>query len=236
MSWACSTLLHPLSAGCSRRLRDAKHIRQYRELTDDCLQRHQYEFPGSHSGWRFGGLAAGRQRRLRKLPCDDHRSGRDPDARQSGTNIAVNGDGFFIVQHPTSFTGNTPIFDGVVSYTRRGDFELNANGYLVNGAGYYLEGIPIDQTTGAPIGNVPSPCSSIITFCRRMRPRRSTMASTFRRRRRRRRIHSAIPNSELLNPANFTQDPTVAGTGQVIGSDVSSFCQRIDRWWVGHGL
>ena len=78
-------------------------------------------------------------------------------AAQSGTNIAINGDGFFTVQNPTSFTGTTPNFDGVVSYTRRGDFQLNANGYLVNGAGYYLEGIPIDQTTGAPTGNVPAP-------------------------------------------------------------------------------
>ena len=33
------------------------------------------------------------------------------------------------------------------------------------------------------------------------------------------------PNSELLNPADFTagNDPTVAGTGVVIGSDVSTF-------------
>ena len=64
--------------------------------------------------------------------------------------MAINGDGYFIVQSPTGFTGNTPIFGGVDSYTRRGDFQLNAQGYLVNGSGYYLEGIPIDPTTGNP--------------------------------------------------------------------------------------
>jgi flagellar hook protein FlgE len=144
-------------------------------------------------------------------------------AAQSGTNIAVNGDGFFTVQNPTSFTGTTPNFDGVVSYTRRGDFELNANGYLVNGAGYYLEGIPIDQTTGAPIGNVPSP----LQFNNNLLPASATTQINYG-------INlpatpstpsynSATPNSELLNPANFTQDPTVAGTGQVIGSDASAF-------------
>jgi flagellar hook protein FlgE len=30
-------------------------------------------------------------------------------------------------------------------------------------------------------------------------------------------------NSELLNPTNFTVDPTVAGTGTVVGNDVSTF-------------
>jgi flagellar hook protein FlgE len=32
-----------------------------------------------------------------------------------------------------------------------------------------------------------------------------------------------VPNSELLNPADFGTDPTVAGTGTVVGSDVSTF-------------
>ena len=31
-----------------------------------------------------------------------------------------------------------PVFDGVDLYTRRGDFQVDKNGYLVNGAGYYL--------------------------------------------------------------------------------------------------
>ncbi len=145
-------------------------------------------------------------------------------AAQSGTNIAINGDGFFTVQNPTSFTGTTPNFDGVVSYTRRGDFQLNANGYLVNGAGYYLEGIPIDQTTGAPTGNVPAP----LQFNNNLLPASATTQINYG-------INlpatpstpsynSAIPNSDLLNPADFTSRPAngLPGTGKVTGTDAST--------------
>ena len=47
------------------------------------------------------------------------------------------------------------MFNGVTDYTQRGDFQVNANGNLVNGAGYYLMGVPVDPTTGNPVGNVP---------------------------------------------------------------------------------
>ena len=57
------------------------------------------------------------------------------------TNMAINGDGFFSVQKPTGVVDNVPVFDGVTDYTRRGDFQVNANGNLVNGAGYYLMGV-----------------------------------------------------------------------------------------------
>ena len=69
--------------------------------------------------------------------------------------MAINGDGFFVVQKPSGFTGNRPVFDGIDRYTRRGDFQPDKNGFLVNGAGYYLMGIPIDPTTGNLVGSVP---------------------------------------------------------------------------------
>ena len=72
------------------------------------------------------------------------------------TNIAINGDGFFNVQKPTGITDNVPTFSGVVDYTRRGDFQVNANGNLVNGAGYYLMGVAVDPKTGNPLGSVPN--------------------------------------------------------------------------------
>ena len=75
----------------------------------------------------------------------------------STTDMAINGNGFFVVQAPTGFNGNLPLFGGIDSYTRRGDFQLDASGYLVNGAGYFLEGIPIDPTTGNPVGSVAAP-------------------------------------------------------------------------------
>ena len=66
----------------------------------------------------------------------------------TATNMAINGDGYFTVQAPTGFSGTVPIFNGEQNYTRRGDFALNADGYLVNGSGFYLEGIPIDLDHG----------------------------------------------------------------------------------------
>ena len=38
------------------------------------------------------------------------------------TNMAINGQGFFVVEKPASFADNLPVFDGVDLYTRRGDF------------------------------------------------------------------------------------------------------------------
>src|SRR5450759_2618144 len=54
------------------------------------------------------------------------------------TYIAINGDGFFSVQKAIGITDNVPVFTGVTDYTRRGDFQVNANGNLVNGAGTKL--------------------------------------------------------------------------------------------------
>ena len=144
----------------------------------------------------------------------------------SGTDMAINGDGYFLVQAPGSFNGTAPIFGGVDSYTRRGDFQLNSNGYLVNGAGYYLEGIPIDPTTGQSAGSVATPlqfqnnflpanATTLIAYGINLPTTPSTAA-----------FSSAVPNSELLNPANFTVDPTIAGTGTVVGTDVPTFVKE----------
>src|ERR1700761_5538161 len=74
---------------------------------------------------------------------------------QVSTDMAINGSGYFVVAQPTGTTGNQPVFSGVNYYTRAGDFQMNDNGYLVNGAGYYLEGIPINPATGTTTGSSP---------------------------------------------------------------------------------
>ena len=141
----------------------------------------------------------------------------------STTDMAVNGNGYFIVQAPTSFNGNQPLFGGIDSYTRRGDFQLDANGYLVNGAGYFLEGIPIDPTTGNPVGSVAAPlqfqgnflpasATTTIGYGINLPSKPATNA-----------FIPTTPNSELLNPVDFGTDPTMAGTGTVVGSDVATF-------------
>src|SRR5258707_14177963 len=69
--------------------------------------------------------------------------------------MAINGGGFVLVKNASGNTDNVPVFTGVTNYTLRGDFQVNANGNLVNGAGYYLMGVAVDPKTGNPLGNVP---------------------------------------------------------------------------------
>ena len=66
----------------------------------------------------------------------------------SATSLAVQGDGFFAVQKAAASATGATTFQNTDYYTRRGDFQLNKDGYLVNGAGYYLLGYNVDQTTG----------------------------------------------------------------------------------------
>jgi flagellar hook protein FlgE len=89
-----------------------------------------------------------------------------------GTNMAINGDGFFSVQQASSVVDNVPVFSGVTDYTRRGDFQVNANGNLVNGAGYYLMGVTVDPKTGNPTGNVPQ----VLQFQNNFIPAQATSA------------------------------------------------------------
>lgn len=72
------------------------------------------------------------------------------------TYMALNGSGFFIVDQKIGQNDGNAVFGGTNFYTRRGDFDLDKEGYLVNGAGYYLKGLAIDSTTGNISGSVPA--------------------------------------------------------------------------------
>ncbi len=73
----------------------------------------------------------------------------------TSTHVALNGSGFFVVSEKLGTTDGEAVFGDANYYTRRGDFEMDREGYLVNGAGYYLKGVPIDPTTGNVSGSVP---------------------------------------------------------------------------------
>jgi flagellar hook-basal body protein len=60
------------------------------------------------------------------------------------TYMALNGSGFFVVDKADG--------SGGTFYTRRGDFDIDRNGYLVNGAGYRLTGL--DMNNGVVTGSV----------------------------------------------------------------------------------
>ena len=132
------------------------------------------------------------------------------------TNMAINGDGFFSVQAATGTVDNAPVFSGITDYTRRGDFQVNANGNLVNGAGYYLMGVAVDPKTGNPIGNVPqvlqfqnnfvpAQATSAIQYAANLPTTPTTTASTTA-------SAGTITAAGGLNPSDFAQNPLVLGT------------------------
>ena len=141
------------------------------------------------------------------------------------TYMAINGDGFFAVKQPTGSTGTgAPVLTGSDYYTRRGDFSMNQFGYLVNGAGYYLEGIPIDATTGNPIGNAMEPLQFNNAFLPATPTSTITYGANLPSYPQTTNAKTAFPGTELLKPTDFTGgDPTVTGNGHVTGADVTTF-------------
>jgi flagellar hook protein FlgE len=74
------------------------------------------------------------------------------------TNLALSGSGFFAVNRVGGIgNGGLPTFEADPVYTRAGDFAIDGNGYLVNSAGYYLSGWPIDATTETANKNAMQP-------------------------------------------------------------------------------
>ena len=124
-----------------------------------------------------------------------------------GTFMAINGDGFFIVQKPDKFTDGRPTFNGSDLYTRRGDFQTNKDGYLVNGAGYYLMGIPVDAKTGNLSGSVPQ----MLQFQNDFLPAQPTTQIQYRANLSSYPLtashDSSVPGSELINPNTFSANP-----------------------------
>ena len=147
-----------------------------------------------------------------------------------GTYLAVNGNGFFVVEKPSGTVDGRPTFDGTNLYTRRGDFQPNKDGYLVNGAGNYLMGIPVDPTTGNPSGSVPQ----LLQFQNDFLPAQATTEIDYRANLARYPLTSAhdtsVVGSELLNPINYTADPTavpnqpahILGSGATLQGDAQA--------------
>jgi flagellar hook protein FlgE len=142
------------------------------------------------------------------------------------TFMAINGDGFFSVQKASGITDNVPVFSGVTDYTRRGDFQVNANGNLVNGAGYYLMGVAVDPKTGNPLGNVPqvlqfqntfvpAQATSSIQYAANLPTTPTTPAST-----------TATAGTLLaaggLNPSDFSANPLIVGTPAIPYADATT--------------
>ncbi len=74
----------------------------------------------------------------------------------SPMDIAVSGDGFFIVSETT-----TPTSGDAYNYTRAGSFTPDAAGFLRNSAGYFLQGWRLDPNGNLASGVNPSVLSSL---------------------------------------------------------------------------
>lgn len=150
----------------------------------------------------------------------------DLTTTQVGTNMAINGEGFFITQERTSFAGGNAVFGGLDLYTRRGDFDVDKDGYLVNGAGYYLKGIAMDPVTGALTGSKPD----VVRISNDNLPAKRTATMQYRANLpsypRTNASNGGIPNSELLIATGFAVDPRVGGAGYVQANDSTTFLDR----------
>ena len=76
------------------------------------------------------------------------------EASLNKTDIAISGNGMFVVNEtPAPGVGDEYL------YTRAGAFKPDSNGNLVNTAGYYLQGWPLDQN-----GNLPTNNTSLVSL------------------------------------------------------------------------
>ncbi|MCA0399607.1 MAG: flagellar hook protein FlgE [Proteobacteria bacterium] len=123
---------------------------------------------------------------------------------QIKTNMGITGEGFFVVKAKTGDAAGAPLFAGKQMYTRRGDFDLDRNGYLVNGAGYYLMGFPIDPVTGAVTASTPG----MLRVSNNNLPARATTTVEYNANLPKYPLttnaNPLVPNSELLTGALYT--------------------------------
>jgi flagellar hook protein FlgE len=117
-------------------------------------------------------------------------------------NVAINGQGWFVVRERTGYAGGVPTFGGIDVYTRRGDFERDNSGYLVNGAGYYLKGIPLDPTTGALQGSNPQ----LIRITESNVPPKATVAIDY---------GATLPSEPETNFSRNSANPTLPANGLI---------------------
>jgi len=110
--------------------------------------------------------------------------------------LAISGQGFFQVSQPAADDSGQVTFSATQNYTRAGDFQMNASGYLVNSAGDYLNGWSVDPTTGAVDRSAIAPIQ--------------VSQSAF----------NPVPTSTLTLAANLPATPTV---GEPVSSQVNVY-------------
>ena len=136
------------------------------------------------------------------------------------THMALSGDGYFAVAKNVG-SAAAPAFTSAAQFTRRGDFQTDAHGYLVNGSNRYLAGATYNPGTGAIIGTSGSPIRIPSTS---LPPKTSTeiaYSGNIPSVPKPNNYSATTPGSDLLNPADFSTNPVTTGT--VVGADNTTF-------------
>lgn len=129
----------------------------------------------------------------------------DVKSASTETYMAINGNGFFVVEPSIGQSDGASLFSGASYYTRRGDFEINKGGYLVNGAGHFLKGLPIDPQTQNISGSVPQVLRLSTAFLPAQQTTRIDYQLNLPQLPKTRAYEdSQVAGSELLNAADFT--------------------------------
>jgi flagellar hook protein FlgE len=134
------------------------------------------------------------------------------------TDMAIDGNGWFVVAQPDGSTGQ---FADTNYYTRRGDFQLNQDGYLENGAGYYLMGTQLNPATGAAENADPE----VLQFNSNFLPASATSQIDYQ---------ANLPSAPSVSyiAADYTTNPldtTSGGTGTVVDNtqgDLATFTSQ----------
>ena len=135
------------------------------------------------------------------------------------TFMALNGSGFFVVEQKIGQNDGNAVFGGANYYTRRGDFDVDREGYLVNGAGYYLKGLPIDASTGNISGSVPEVIKLSNSFLPAQQTSRLDYQLNLPQLPKNAGYDPAIANSEIMDAADYTTTPadiTATATGAAL--------------------
>ena len=145
----------------------------------------------------------------------------DIQSASISTYMAINGQGFFVVEKPTGFTDNRPSFAGVDQYSRRGDFQIDKSGYLVNRRWLLPDGHPDRLHDRQPDRQRPDDAAIPERLLARSSDNHSSVPSQPGEPIRRRRTATpSVVGSELLNQSNFSANPVVgaATAAKLIGS------------------
>ncbi|KKB10559.1 hypothetical protein VE25_17655 [Devosia geojensis] len=141
----------------------------------------------------------------------------------TGTYIALNSNGFFVVEPKVGQSDGNAVFAGTNFYTRRGDFEIDKDGRLVNGAGYYLKGLPIDTRTGNISGSVPEVIQLSNAFLPAQLSSRINYQGNLPQVPKTTAYNPTVPGSELLDAGDYAGGTTGTPLNQIEAGDNALF-------------